>query len=257
MRWEPLVRTDGRGLRGDLRRALTLGAPRGTLYRNAHYFTATVEVDPVAMRPWLPPGIRLARPARCEVFTAYFPDCNYGSVYHEAGLFVHIKAGLRTGIHCPWMILDDDVALILGRELLGYPKKLGEIDWALEGDSIAATARRRDTPLLSMAGTLGNIISDAPPILGRPHRNVAGLIGAALPRVVAFTPGERPIEVRRVEDLTLTIGGSERDPIDQMGLGRVIEARLHRVDLTAARPPIPIRPLTPLFTAARLRPRVL
>ncbi len=61
-----------------------------------------------------------------------------------------------------------------------------------------------------------------------------------------------------VEDFTVEVQGSERDPLDQMGIGRVIEARLHRVDLLGVWvPPIPIRPLTPLFTASRMRPRVL
>ncbi|KQH75296.1 acetoacetate decarboxylase [Mycobacterium gordonae] len=257
MNWEPTTRTDSRTLGGDLRRALALADPRRTLYHDAQYFTATVEVDPDRMRPWLPAGVRLVEPARADVFTAFFPDCNYGSVYHEAGVFVHIKAGRRTGIHCPWMILDDDVALILGRELLGYPKKLGEIDWQLNDTAIEAAATRRGHKLISMSGRLGEVLTDAPPILGLPHRNVAGSAGLFLPWILAFTPAETPIEVRRIDNFELNIAGSERDPIDQMGLGRVVEARLHRVDLSAGTPPIPIRPLTPLFTMTRLRPRVL
>ncbi|MFC5719405.1 acetoacetate decarboxylase family protein [Streptomyces gamaensis] len=258
---EPADRTPGRSLLSDLRRLRTLVDPRKPLYRDAHYFAATIEVDPATMRRWLPPGIRLAAPARAELFTAYFPHCTYGSVYHEAGLFVHVKTLRGTGVHCPWMILDDDVALILGRELLGYPKKLGTIDWRLDGHGDGATLRAEATRhghrLITMGGRLGEVITDPPPILGRPHRNVTGLQGLALPRVVAFTPVERPVEVRRVHDVDLSLGGSERDPLDQMGLGPVIEARLHRVDLAAALPPLPLRPLSPLYTVTRLRPRVL
>ncbi|WP_124713308.1 acetoacetate decarboxylase family protein [Mycolicibacterium nivoides] len=245
------------GLRGSIKQALRLGPPCGLLYRDAHYFTATVEVNTATMRRWLPPGVRPATPGRADVFTAWFPDCSYGSVYHEAGIFVHIKAGRRTGIHCPWMILDDDVALILGRELLGYPKKLGEIEWSGDGDTIAATASRRGHDLLTMRGTLGEALPDAPPILGRPHRNVTGTLGFALPRIVGFTPSEHPIETRRVHLDEFSLAGSDRDPIHLMGLGSVLEARLHRVNLSAGRPPIPRRPLTPLFSLTRLRPRVL
>jgi acetoacetate decarboxylase len=244
------------GMRGGFRQFRKLAPRRGMLYRNAHYLAATVEVNPDLMRRWLPAGIRLAEPARADLFTAWFPECTYGSVYHEAGLFVHIKTLQGTGIHCPWMILDDDVALILGRELLGYPKKLGEISWSLEGDHIEAHASRRGTKLVGMTGTLGEALDDAPPILGRPHRNVTGTLGFALPRVIGFTPGEHPIETRRV-DLDLTVGGSDRDPLHLMGLGEVVEARLHRVDLSAGRPPVPLRPLTPLYSVTRLRPRVL
>lgn len=258
MGWEPAIRTMGRSLGADLRRVLSLGDPRHSLYRDAHYFSATVEIDPQHMKQWLPAGVQLAEPARADLFTAFFPDCNYGSVYHEAGLFVHIKTMQGTGIHCPWMILDDDVALILGRELLGYPKKLGEIDWTLTDTEIHAEAGRRGHKLLSMGGRLGEVITDPPPILARPHRNVAGLAGIFPSWLIAFTPRESVIEVRRIDDFHLEVHGSERDPLDQMGIGRVIEARLHRVDLYGGWvPPFPLRPLTPLFTMSRMRPRVL
>lgn len=258
MDWEPTVRTAGRSLGTDLRRALTVGDPRRTLYRDAHYFSATVEIDPRQIRPWLPAGIRLAEPARADLFTAWFPDCNYGSVYHEAGLFVHVETLRRTGIHCPWMILDDDVALILGRELLGYPKKLGTIDWSLTDTEIRAEAGRRGHKLVTMSGRLGAVIADPPPILARPHRNIAGLSGIFPSWLIAFTPQEKVLEVRRIEDFSLDVSGSERDPIDQMGIGRVVEARLHRVDLLGGWiPPIPLRPTLPGFSATRLRPRVL
>ncbi|KZM68202.1 acetoacetate decarboxylase family protein [Nocardia terpenica] len=258
MGWEPDSRTSGRAIGTDLRRLLSLGDPRGSLYRDAHYFTATVEIDPNRMRQWLPAGIRLTEPARADLFTAWFPDCNYGSVYHEAGLFVHIKTVQGTGIHCPWMILDDDVALILGRELLGYPKKLGEVDWTLTDTEIRAAATRRGHKLLSMGGRLGEVITDPPPILARPHRNIAGLSGLFPSWVVGFAPREQVLEVRRIEDFTLEVHGSERDPLDQLGIGRVVEARLHRVDLYGGwLPPVPLRPLTPLFGLTHLRPRIL
>ncbi|GAD82283.1 acetoacetate decarboxylase [Nocardia asteroides NBRC 15531] len=258
MSWEPAVRTPGRTFGGDLRRAFALADPRGSLYRDAHYFSATVEIDPERMAQWLPAGVRLTARPRADLFIAFFPDCNYGSVYHEAGLFVHVRTVQGTGIHCPWMILDDDVALVMGRELLGYPKKLGEIEWRLTDSEIHAAATRRGAQLFTMRGRLGAVIDNPPPILSRPHRNVVGLSGLFPAFLLAFTPREEVIEVRRIEDFQLDLAGSERDPLDQMGIGRVVEARLHRVDLYAGRiPPLPIRPYTPLFTATRLRPRTL
>ncbi len=253
-------RASGTGLVAGVRRVRGLLPPDGLLYHDAHYLAATVEVDPAAMRRWLPAGLRLTSPARADVITAWFPQTSFGSRYHEAGLFVHVRTWRGTGIHCPWMILDDDVALILGREVLGYPKKLGEIDWRFDGTGrdapFAVRASRRGAALVSMTGTVGEVLDDAPPILGRPHRNVVGTLGLALPRVVGFTPGEHVREVRRV-DLDLEIGGSDRDPLHLMGLGDVVDARLHRVDLSAGRPPVPLRPLTPLHALSTLRPRVL
>jgi acetoacetate decarboxylase len=44
----------------------------------------------------------------------------------------------------------------------------------------------------------------------------------------------------REAKLEVTIGGSERDPLRELGFGAVRAARLHRVDLAAAIPPLPV-----------------
>ncbi|MGZ3442246.1 MAG: acetoacetate decarboxylase family protein, partial [Polyangia bacterium] len=194
--------------------------------------------------PW---PLRLVRPARATVFTAWFPHTSFGSSYSEAGVFFHLRNG---AIHCPWMIVDDDVALIVGRELLGYPKKLGDIELAIEGERIRGVASRRGSTLLRMEGRLGARAAGAPPILGRPHRNVRALLGVALPTLVAFTPREEAIEVRDVE-LSLEVGGSARDPLHEMGLGQVRAARLHRVNLRAGGVPLPIGLVSPLGCVAQ------
>lgn len=245
-------------LRADLRTSLSIANIGGKLYHDAQYLTAVVEVDEKAMAPWLPAGMKLAKPGRADLFCAYFPNNVYTGAYHEAGLFVHIKAGRKTGIFCPWMILDDDRAMIIGRELLGYPKKVGEIAWDNNGERILAKATRRGSTLIEMDAKLGEVMHDAPPILGLPHRNVLGGLGINLPREVRFTPKEHPIEVRRV-DMQLRFNGNVNDPIHEMGLGRVVESRLHRVDLSGGFiPPIQIPRLTnPLFLVRQFNPRVL
>jgi acetoacetate decarboxylase len=205
------------------------------IYRDAHYLVADMEVDEVAARRWVPKPLRLAKPARASIFTAWFPTNTFGSRYREAGLFLHVEHRGRTALYSPWMLVDDDVALILGRELLGYPKKLGEIDFAIDGDRIRGVARRRGTELLRMEGTLHEAVADPPPMLGRPHRNVRASLGVALPKVLAFTPRESAIEVRRA-DLTVTVGSSARDPLAELGFGRIRASYLHRVNLSGGVP---------------------
>lgn len=245
-------------LTNDLRTPLGIIKPGGKAYHNAQYLTAVMDVDEKAMRPWLPAGMKLAKPHRADLFCAYFPETTYTKPYHEAGLFVHIKVGRGYGIFCPWMILDDDRALIMGREVLGYPKKLGEISWNNDGERILATASRRGTQLIRMQARLCETLTGAPSILGLPHRNIMGNLGLGLPREVRFTPKEHPIETRRVE-MELEFTGTDCDPLQEMGLLRVAEARLHRVDLSSGLlPPIQIPRFTnPLFLARQFNPRVL
>ena len=44
------------------------------------------------------------------------------------------------------LVESDDTALITGRELLGYPKKLGEISFDLASGEVHAVASRRGAP---------------------------------------------------------------------------------------------------------------
>jgi acetoacetate decarboxylase len=227
-----------------IQRLVEMLSPGDWLYRDAHYFVADLEIDPKAARRWVPRPLKLAEPI-ASIFTAHFPHNTFGSVYSEAGLFLRVKhLGMRA-IFCPWMIVDDDVALIVGRELLGYPKKLGTIELQIRGEEIRGIASRRGAELVRMEGTLGERVSDPPPMLGRPHRNIRSSLGLALPKVVAFTPKEEPIEVRRV-DARVQIGSSERDPLGELGFGRVVSAYLHRVNLGARGVPLPCAPVSPI-----------
>lgn len=238
----------------DWKRLNELAAIGGWAYRDAHYLVVDVELDAAQAKAFVPRPLRLARPARAQIFTAFFPETTFGSVYREAGIFFEVRHHLRRAIHCPWMLVDDDVALILGRELLGYPKKLGEIEWHLEDGRIRAVVRRRGAELLTMTASLGASLGSPPPMLGRPHRNVRSSIGIALPKVIAFKPRERAVEVRQAE-VALTIAGSDRDPLDQMGLGRVLGARLHRVDLGGSMLPLPVGLANPISFARQLLTR--
>jgi acetoacetate decarboxylase len=229
---------------GSLPRLMKMMAFGDWCYQNAHYLSAEIEVDPSAASRWVPSPLRLAKPAVATVFTAYFPINTFGSIYHEAGLFLHVTHRGAKALYCPWILVDDDVALILGRELLGYPKKMGEIEFMISNDEIRGIAARRGTELVRMNGLLKERLENPPPFLGRPHRNVRSTLGLALPKVLAFTPHEEPIEVHRVE-LEVKIGGSERDPLSELGFGRVLSAHLHRVNLAARGLPYPCGSVSP------------
>lgn len=216
----------------------------GFAYRDAHYLSVELPVDADVARRWVPGPLRLARPARATLFGAWFPHTSFGSTYREGGLFLHVEHRGTEALFCPWMVVDDDVALIVGRELLGYPKKLATITFAIDGDRIESTAERRGARIFSLRGTLGAVVPDAPPMLGRPHRNVRTSLGVAAPKILAFTPREVPIVVRRA-DLEVEVFPAARDPLAELGFGRPTAAYLHRVDLAASGVPLPIALASP------------
>ena len=236
---------------GYWRRLAAMLAPGDFVYRNAHYLVADMELDARAAQKWVPRPLRLTSPATASIFTAYFPSNTFGSVYCEAGLFLHVEHGRTRAVFSPWMLVDDDVALILGRELLGYPKKLGNIRFQIDGDRICGVAERRGVELLRMEGVLGAAVADPPPMLGRPHRNVRSSLGLALPKLIAFTPREQLIEVRCAE-LSVKVGGSERDPLAELGFGAITSSYLYRVNLAARGMPLPVSGVSPLWFLRQL-----
>lgn len=216
------------------------------MFEDARFLALEVALDPSAIAAALPFGLWAA--PRATLFVAHYPRTTFGSVYSEAGLFVHLRFP-RGAVHCPWMLVDDDVALITGRELLGYPKKLGRVELAIDGGDVRARVERRGAHLLSMRGRLGATDPDPPPMLGRRAINARGS------RLVSFVPKERIREARRA-DVELELGGSDRDPLDRLGIGEVLEARSYRVDIGGRLPPIAVAPASPLYRLRTLTLRV-
>lgn len=220
----------------------------GPMYTGAIFFAARVVLDARAARRWLPPGVCLATPATASVFAAHFPHTSFGSVYDEAGIFFHVRRRFRDAAFCPWMVVTDDVALTVGRELLGYPKKLARVSFDIgdgkEGSSVRAEIERRGKVLLRLSGRIGEAVDAAPPMLGQRFLNVRGALGLGAQRLVTFHPRERIRSVRRASallEIPPPAHEADRDPIGELGLGAVLGAHLYHVDVSAGLPPRDVR----------------
>jgi len=218
------------------------------MWTNASVLAVDVEVSAEVASSWLPGGLRMARPAKATIFVADYPETSFGVVYREAGVLLHVKLGFRDAVHCPWMLVDDDVALILGRELFGYPKKMGEISLRIDDGSVRATVDRKGTRLVDISGSLGAEDPEAPPLFGRVTANVWGLLGLTLPKLIRFSPREE-ITSARTAVLSVEVKGSEYDPLQELEVGSVLGARLYRANFgDEKRLPLPVLPVRPVYT---------
>lgn len=215
----------------------------GWMFTNARFLAARVELDPARVSRVLPFGLRPSTPAQATLFVAHFPTTSFESVYSEAGIFVHLAGGAQ---HCPWILVDDDVALITGRELLGYPKKIGSIDFTLSGDRAHARVERKGARVFEVHAELGEIDPTPPPMEGRRTLNVLGSIGWSLQRLIAFTPEEEILEARHAT-VDLRLFHAPRDPLHELGIGRVTSAHYYRVNLGGRSLPWPVLPVGPRF----------
>lgn len=243
-------------LRRSLHNARDLGFGRRDIWSRARMVFADVPVEAAAVRTWLPAPLRLASPARATVFIADYPETTFGSVYREAAVLLHVRFLGVPMVFCPWMVVDDDRALILGRELLGYPKKLAEIGFAESGGRFAGTVTRRGTEVMRIEGAIGAADPTPPPGIGRRTVNLRSLMSFLPGHLLVFRPTETVHDCHRL-DARVVLRSAPDDPIG-IASGEATGASIRTCDIGTSPFALPLRafPVGPTFALGQIDLRV-
>jgi acetoacetate decarboxylase len=243
-------------LRRSFRNVRALGLGRRDIWSNARMVFADVPVDAAAVRGWLPAPLRLASPARATVFIADYPQTTFGSAYREAALLVHVRLLGVPMVFCPWMVVDDDRALILGRELLGYPKKMAEIRFAEAGGRFEGAVTRHGVEVMRIEGAVGDVEPAPAPGIGRRAVNLRSLLSLLPGHLLVFRPLETVHTCHRLAAHVM-LRSSVDDPIG-VAAGDATGATIRTCDIGAARLALPLRawPVAPTFALGQLELRV-
>ncbi|MDY6905756.1 MAG: acetoacetate decarboxylase family protein [Thermodesulfobacteriota bacterium] len=208
------------------------------LWEDANFVLADIPVRPDAARKILPWYLRPVEPCRATFFFAQYPRTAFTRSYNEAALLLHVRHLLYgKGVHCPWMIVDDDTALIYGRELLGYPKKLADMPFADDGKTISASLTRRDTTVVNIEAERLEKESCPGPVMGVKTFNFSGpgQYGIVNP-VWMFRPREVIHDSYKAR-VNLDIQQSHYDPIARLigDYQTPLEGRIARINIMGAR----------------------
>ena len=184
--------------------------PEKNKWTNARVLAVDVEVDADAAQALLPPPLEASDPPRATVFCADYPEGIFGIVYREAAVLIHCRDEHGAAVHCAWIMVDDDTALIQGRELLGFPKKMADFTWTEKGHDVVGTVTRKGVELMRMEARLGADEPSPPPLFGRRFVNAMGSVVAGM-QTVDFTPAET-YRSSRVAEVTVKLASSIWDP---------------------------------------------
>ncbi len=236
------------------------------IWPEAWIASVTVRVRPELAQGWLAPswlGAGLVSDGLASLFVAEYARTAFGISYRECGLLLHARLRGRSVVSCVWMVVDDDTAMILGRELLGFPKKLAEISIARREGGASLRVVRRGTAVLELE--LREALPHTPePVFARPIVNVWGPPGAPSILLELSVP-ERVHETARARGVLRT-RSTVGDPLAGLELdGEVLEASITTSDVGLAPPrdrwiPPGIRPVglvSPAWLAAQLPLRTL
>jgi len=112
---------------------------------DAEFFAVYWETKPEIIARLLPPPLKPAKYPVVQAFVADYPETNFGVTYKEAALFLYAEYDGVTGAYCLAMPVDNDMAMIGGREFFGYPKKMATLFFHHEGKMTEGWVERHDT----------------------------------------------------------------------------------------------------------------
>lgn len=196
-------------------------------FHAARMLLVVFRTDPEVVRAALPRQLSPVEQPLGVAFVAEYGSTNFGLTYREAGLALRCRLGREDGLHHLCMPVDDEIALIGGRESFGFPKKLADsITLGEDDDRLTGSVVRRGTELLRISATpkspasaddLGAVFErDQGALCSRsflfkffPAPNGKSL--DYFPRVVRQQTAVEPLQVRTV-DAKLELASSPLDP---------------------------------------------
>lgn len=100
-------------------------------YRNVEDMFIQFEADSSAVEALLPPRLTLPQGvAKCSAWARWAPFTSFGA-YHEAYIMVEVEFEGTRYLYQPFIVVDNEIPLVAGREIWGYAKKVAvfERNW--------------------------------------------------------------------------------------------------------------------------------
>lgn len=187
----------------------------------------------------LPPGLRPGGgPASLTV--GEWRRSNAGP-YRAAFLMVSAVPEQRKdliGSYCLSFFINDDSAILFGRPMMGEPKKLADIDFAIRGTTLEARVRRFGTELVHVTATLGAELpvpepSDTPAFWYK-HQPAEDGHGLQYDPILVLQMNTQKPKRLVSSKAELVLKGTAHDPLEDVPMSQIGTAYYTEGDLFAA-----------------------
>ena len=118
------------------------------------------ETKPEIIAKLLPPPLKPVPHPIAYAFVAYYPSTNFDVTYRETALFISATFNGEEGGYCLAMPVTSDMAMAGGREIFGFPKKMADIHYKKDGDTIEGWTERRGTRFMEIRAKLTGKFND-------------------------------------------------------------------------------------------------
>ncbi len=157
----------------------------------------------------LPPGMEAAAGPGLITMLSYPQSAIHP--FKEAVVMIPVRVGEVEGSYVPYIYVTTDEALIPGREIAGFPKKIADVVWERDGDRFHGSVTRWGKRILTLEGTIAGPMP--------PEMAAAQAVAARRPAInYKLIPGPAgEIEIEEITAVDLTIEQREVE----MGSGSV------------------------------------
>jgi len=201
-------------------------------YRAYSRVSVFASVDAQALRRALPSVFEL-RDNVVEFFIMDVPNGGSLGQYAEGGVVVPITFQGRPGGHVLYEIVTNDDAMAAGREIWGYPKKMGEVAWSASDTTIKASLSRRGVSLIDIDFAAAEDARFEKPDL-HPRfqtRIIPSPTSAAVQtQIIENALGQSRVLRQCFGTAQLVLGGTHADPFSDLAVEKILGAEALTAD---------------------------
>ena len=125
-------------------------------FYDAEFLSVYWETKPEIVERLLPPPLKPVKHPIATAFVSNYPRTNFGVSYKEGALFLFAEYDGVIGIYCLAMPVTNDIALIIGREYFGYPKKIANISFNKSENEVEGWIERHGVKYFEIKAKLTN-----------------------------------------------------------------------------------------------------
>ncbi len=164
-------------------------------YRDAEQMLVLFRTDPAVLRRLIPEPLVADPQGRMFVAVSHFFTSGFGH-YNEATIVGLATFKRRPVNYSLYLILDNDIAICGGREIWGFPKKLGRVELSHRDGVLRGTAERGGICLIEAAISLAEF--------GTPEELAGGSLEYVCRKLIPSVTLNAPPAVCQLTSTTLT-----------------------------------------------------
>lgn len=136
----------------------------GYVLSGVKMIVAMFTTEEEAIKQVIPPPLEPGPILMASAYVAEFQESSFCPPYNEAAVFIPVQYKGEAGSYCLSMPVDNDIAMIGGREIYGYPKKIADsISVEKKGNAAKGICVRRGIPIVEIEVELSDVMEERSP----------------------------------------------------------------------------------------------